>query len=965
MTNYFTPRIGDSRNCPPPPQIAVNEAVRRSVFNIGKQVFLFTLMLLSCLSARPLIAETTSPCECSSFLTIGTTGGTTDYRDIDAFGSARCYFVKGKLVVTDATWSGIRVKMEEGAQIFVTSGAGLTLVDCYISGCGEMWRGINVDYTTNINVYNSVIEDAEIGIRLRSYDGVHCEYTSFINDYIGIGVGTPLEEDEYDAQIQQKGDIIGCEFYTDGSLPDPYPAQSPFPAQYYYPSWPTTPAEIPYNQGYAAIYIFGATGMHLGRVDAETEERNDIHDMRNGIIVRYSDFDIAGTDIHDLEGTQPNRPPDPVLDLNQYGIYEFDAGSTITENVLDNLLVGIFTDESFSTIVDNDITLVNTGPAITKTRGVFAYRPQSLGVKLNSITDGYFGIFVANANTPFDIVNNTLQRDVLSGGNAGINAIGVLQAGPNLGKIRSNVINIEDGHNAYGIYLNNNQYTSAGPNYIYFLDDVSVGDKNTGFEVSGSTYSSIRKNHVYADGVYQDNDDNFGINLEGSQLNTYFCNDIYNFNIDIRVFGPNMLTQLMSNQIYDGDYGLDLVGYVSMGKQFQNNNLWIGDYDVCGANINYDGDPTDIALLNPFYYDPDVTFSLPPSICPESVDMGNWFISNEYEGPAPVDCFSDIDNPVADPDTIAKIVRTPLDFEEFNDELTWMMKADIYELMLLDTDLHDNTVLDSFFDAEESNPLGKLVTWQLQLSSRFGTDDVEKSLTQDTIDLLSTDLADIDGYLSTSPSDSTTWMALRALKVDTLSDKLGYWLDLLDDENDESLSAFADISDSLDNLTASNDIEEYLREALYFKAQYLLGEELSSGDSSDIFDLTQLCPWEGGRAVYIAQELYALIADTIVSVTLDNCSSPEPFQVNPGNDSLTDGWNVTSFPNPTNDHVQISSVEDIKRVIVSNTSRKQLYSLEPKKQNCTVDLSSYPDGIYIISVFTDSGLTAKRILLVR
>ncbi len=177
MTNYFTPRHGNSRNCPP--QIAVNEAIRRSVFNIWKQVFLFTLMLLSCLSARPLIAETTSPCECSSFLTIGTTGGTTDYRDVDAFGSARCYFVKGKLVVTDATWSGIRIKMEEGAQIFVTSGAGLTLVDCYISGCGDMWRGINVDYTTNINVYNSVIEDAEIGIRLRSYDGIHCEYTRF------------------------------------------------------------------------------------------------------------------------------------------------------------------------------------------------------------------------------------------------------------------------------------------------------------------------------------------------------------------------------------------------------------------------------------------------------------------------------------------------------------------------------------------------------------------------------------------------------------------------------------------------------------------------------------------------------------------------------------------------------------------------------------------------------------------
>ena len=213
MRTYFTPRNDNSRNCSP--KIAVIEAIRRSAFNKGKQIFLIALILMCCLSARPLIAETTSPCECSSFLTIGTTGGTTNYSGIDPFGSARCYFVKGKLVVTDATWTGIRIKMEEGAQIFVTSGAGLTLVDCYISGCGDMWRGINVDYTTNINVYTSVIEDAEIGIRLRSYDGIHCEYSHFINDDIGIAVGSPFEMDEYDAQIQQKGDIVGCEFYTD------------------------------------------------------------------------------------------------------------------------------------------------------------------------------------------------------------------------------------------------------------------------------------------------------------------------------------------------------------------------------------------------------------------------------------------------------------------------------------------------------------------------------------------------------------------------------------------------------------------------------------------------------------------------------------------------------------------------------------------------------------------------------
>ncbi len=55
----------------------------------------------------------------------------------------------------------------------------------------------------------------------------------------------------------------------------------------------------------------------------------------------------------------------------------------------------------------------------------------------------------------------------------------------------------------------------------------------------------------------------------------------------------------------------------------------------------------------------------------------------------------------------------------------------------------------------------------------------------------------------------------------------------------------------------------------------------------------------------------------------------------------------------------------MNKIIVSNTSMEQLNTIEPKKKSCAIDLSGYPDGIYVINIFTDKGQIAKRIMLIR
>ena len=119
--------------------------------------------------------------------------------------------------------------------------------------------------------------------------------------------------------------------------------------------------------------------------------------------------------------------------------------------------------------------------------------------------------------------------------------------------------------------------------------------------------------------------------------------------------------------------------------------------------------------------------------------------------------------------------------------------------------------------------LGKLVAWQKDLASRFGEERILKGLTLDTIASLSEDVVYIDSILALSPNDSATWIALRALKADTLENEVAELKGYLDDEQTDSRTAYLAIAYDLNNLTTTNDLEAYLKEALLFKTQFLIG----------------------------------------------------------------------------------------------------------------------------------------------
>lgn len=891
----------------------------------------------------------TSPCGCSSWTNVGATGKETSVGAV-TLNPGTCYLIKGTLVVDGNTsWVGMKFKMEESSMIRVE--ADLSMTNCYLSGCGDMWQGIETKGQVYLHSYYSFIEDANIGMRLSGLAGIVCFGTDFINNYIGIATSNPFEEDTEDKLIH-RGQIWGCEFYTATTLPDPYPGH------FYSPSWPTTPTETPYNQGFAAIYLSRTVGLNIGYDGAEGLDRNKIHDMRNGIILRDETVsNISGTDFYDFEGGFRRALPDPLLDLNQFAINMINVESNIRDNTIDNLMFGVYGLESSNTIQRNEITLSTPSPGFGFTRGITLVRPQKAIIKTNVINEGMRGISIEDVANDFTIEDNDLISSFYF---LGINIrifVRNAKLDPAEGVILNNDLLIDDAMVSTGIHIINTNKITVEDNDVIFMNDEE--HQTRGIIGVGAYRSDIRYNTTNRNPTDVQEGNN-GIEFENSGFNTLFCNDMDNFWINLHMFGPNLLSGIETNFMNEAEFGFAITSPTMLGVQKHLGNKWPGTYGDFGAFL-FGSNPDIEAQFSRFLVDEmEDSDYMPNSKGPVEVSGNLWF-RDEYTEPPTLECFSG-PVPIVNADTLSKLIQTELTFEDFNDEMTWILKSDIFDIILADPGLTSNTVLDSFYTVEENTALGKLVSWQKDLSSRFGEDRIFKALTLDTISSLSEDIVYIDSLLALSPNDSATWIALRVLKADTLQNEVAELKGYLDDEQTDSQEEFEDIAYDLDNLTTTNDLEAYLKEALLFKTQFLLGTTFSSGDSTDLAVLAGLCPWEGGRAQAVGQEMYSTIANLMILPSMDNCPSPSPFIDMPDHQSPYEGEVFSVTPNPVLETAEIKCDEVITSITIFNTEMKPVYSIQPMERHWSVDLNKLPAGVYIFSVTTVTDQFSQRIV---
>lgn len=912
-----------------------------------------------------------SPCGCLGPTEIGRTGSSYDISDLSySLTSGTCYLVKGILVIDQNTiWSGIRLLMEEKSKILVKANVTLALDDCYLSGCDDLWQGIETESDSELFVHDSYIESANIAIRLGNLTVFECTGNEFIDNYIGISVGSPFEAvPSSTTQISQKGGILGCKFYTDDVVPDPYPG-------HFYSSWPTTPSEIPFDQGYAAVFVARSVGLNLGLHTASVANRNEIYHMRNGVININSDIHIGATDFYDFEGSvyiDPNIPaddPPATLLINQYAMMSISSPDlTASNNTIDNIMRGGYGQWSSTTYKDNTIDVRNTGSDLQLTRGLMAKNSNFFVAEDNVINDGNRGIFINGAFNRLDLIDNVLDMTLANGKGAGIE-IFFGKFVLNQSNIENNDIEINNASKSYGFSLNTCSGLILDNNDIYFDDDLGgAGNYNAGISAIETDQCLFTRNDVLADRDYIDEDHNYGMVFTNSERNGFLCNTIDSMHTLLRFIGDCHHTNLIATEFERGRVAFELLSPVVIGEQDQNGNEWLHSYDDGGAIITGHDDPYDVAINSTFFYNNTPTGAepqLPHDIRPAIIDDGTWF---SYDGTGTGKTCEEDDPDIApDSDSLANLILNLPQFDTLNDQMTWMIKSNVFNLMLLDTSLANNSTLDSFFDAEALKPLGKLVTAHYDLDNRYGINFKDKINTHDTILSLSNDIVYIDSILTLSPNDSATWISLRVLKVDTLSDRVDSWIEFMEDESSESEDQYEEIRHSIAVISTSSDIEEYYQDALLFKADFMLGDTITTSDSSDIADLAELCPWEGGPALAIAQALLNILTDSTATVVPYDCPPPPSPLINlPDHQySTNDGLELEIFPNPAMDFISIQASTEIDKIILTSPSLKQVENFEPKANSASLNLARFPAGVYLLSICSGDLIETRKVILIK
>lgn len=849
--------------------------------------------------------------------------------------------------------------MDPGAEIVVDAGYRLTISSSIIiAGCEELWKGIRVEDGATFHTYYSKISGANAAIFLENRCSLRAWYSTFENNYIGIATAMPYDVSS-EPKVVAQNLILGCDFINTDVL------RTPYTGHYYDPDWPTD-ADIPYDRDFAAIYLRNTNGLNVGINSVVSSTRNVIDGLRNGIVIEEkSTVDVGYCDISNLKGfiTLSGLTED----LTSTGIYSGNSVVRVHDNDLNQMQDGIVSWQSRADIVNNDILLKNiTLPDIQPyTRGIAVLNClEPTTVDLNVIDEADVGILLYGGFTgQIEITDNTITSETDEKSRTGIQ---VNAWRPKFGTslIEGNIITFEDVYSGNGIWINAAYNAEVLDNTVTFLRENEENNKSSsGIRVYYCVGLNIEDNNIIGEGEYATTG-HFGIFYQNSPVNRAFCNDIDSFARGFLGAGNSQMSKLVSNYWGPSNVvGLNLVAPTRMGTQEHFGNRWLDDFDPSVAAL-MTGDPDDYvitALNSQFKIDNDNICDLWP--CPISPGgiATSWFI--DLTGS---DLTCDPNNPIVPTDEDFEFhLMNPLEFENFSDEMTWMTKAWIFENILRDDDLLMNATLDSFYNADDTEPLGVLVSADYAI--RDANEDVVAlaDIDEEILDSLSI-LVWIDEELYDLSPDSNALRSRREDLVDSLEVLQDDRFTMLSDIVNERSTSLSGAATSLGSLSTNTDFEEFYRRALLYEIEAATSglASLSAGDWEEIQEIATLCGWEGGRATSIAQSLCSIGRDSIVDPLMP-CTGVDPRSAKDEVSVVT--GQLSAHPNPSSAGWNVIIPMGTNKLRTIDVQGKILSTIEIPKDATEWYLPSFETGVFILLAISQEGhiLDTEKIVMQR
>ena len=157
----------------------------------------------------------------------------------------------------------------------------------------------------------------------------------------------------------------------------------------------------------------------------------------------------------------------------------------------------------------------------------------------------------------------------------------------------------------------------------------------------------------------------------------------------------------------------------------------------------------------------------------------------------------------------------------------------------------------------------------------------------------------------------------------------------------ESASVHVALSETSDYLAAATDAE-------------------GSVTTSSLEDLYENTP-EGGTLVLDADYNEGLVIDKAVTINGGGHSIGNLKVENEGDLTLSSS---RIYPNPTTGNVTIEA-NNMKHITVISTLGQVLYDANISGDTYTMNLGQYQAGLYMVRIFTENGVSVKRVTVVK
>ncbi len=831
---------------------------------------------------------------------------------------------------------GAHIIMEPGAKIVVLSGGTLVLQNVLMNACTNMYEGIILREGGSFYGIDATIEDADIALFANDKTTFDIRGCNFNNN--NIGVKTPVNP--VDAINNIPFVIYGCEFSLTNLLKGYYTGQ-----------------QIHGSVPFAGI-VFNNM---LGDIGGVGKPENYFENLNCGIVSEQSSLNIRNCKFENIIDEQFYAIP-------YMGSAIYSKGGKGSFNILFEPL------DAQSTAYP---TVHNCG------FGIYMIKINSItkGVRMDNVGKGAF----ITKNTK-GLTTNINQCNIFAvdigahlfdnAGSGGINIV------------NNNITTYHD--KGYGILAE--ELTIAKHKLLCANNVVNSWGSYVGIRLINSEGDVVQDNLVTS--TYSSSQGWIGINQQGCALNIISCNEVTGSHTDpdrmniaiksevsdkgyiacnttnetyygIEFDGVNASTDLKANQLNHHGEGLHINSNGIIGTQQHRANSWNGPFNSSfGANnLNSSG----FGLTSSQF---EVNTSSPPINPTIPGANAGWFILD----PGGVNAECKVDDchkqtheggGEGDPISLERMIAngqiTTIDFLPESQEIA---KEYLYERILRDSTLLDDSLFAAFFTSHSNLPAGIMTEIKMKIDYLKNYDHAY-IIAHESIDLVikadEDSIHHLDSLIILNGQSTTYTNLIDALRNRINTNQTA--LITLENLREQNLTSYKVNAISENYSSYPSELPQINEKRVNEIYLYMISESFTRLDQNQVLTLYEIahqCPYAGGKAVYQARTIYKLVNESEEYDDLYTCATNGIYRKATNSVSVPIN-NLNIFPNPTTDIATINFIgeqsENCTLEIFSIEGEKiQQIDLPCDKNSVDVSTSEINAGIYIVKIYSNNML---------